>query len=249
MIEVVPYGDFVPIPFHFTIDDGEHPHRRHEPPLRRARHVRPRPQRRPGAEDRPAPRRRARDRARRAPVAARRRARSAGRSVSTCSTSRCFSIVTMTTIPATKNTAPPRKAAWKPVSERFALLRPRSAAPAGPSSALVVRLTASVERIASPSAPPTCWEVLKSPDARPASSCVDATRREQRHRHEGQPHPDRDRDQPGSTSARYVPFASARQQQQHPDGRDRHADDRGRADAEPLDGRSARARRRCRCRP
>ena len=46
VIDVVPYGDFVPIPFHFTIDDGETAPRRPEPPLRRPRHVRPRRQRR-----------------------------------------------------------------------------------------------------------------------------------------------------------------------------------------------------------
>jgi hypothetical protein len=32
-----------------------------------------------------------------------------------------------------------------------------------------VRLLATVARIARPSAPPTCWEVLISPEARPAS--------------------------------------------------------------------------------
>ena len=37
------------------------------------------------------------------------------------------------------------------------------------SSRLWVRLLATVARIASPSAPPTCWEVLISPEARPAS--------------------------------------------------------------------------------
>ena len=34
---------------------------------------------------------------------------------------------------------------------------------------VVVRLVASVERIASPSAPPICCDVLRSPEARPAS--------------------------------------------------------------------------------
>ena len=36
-------------------------------------------------------------------------------------------------------------------------------------SRLWVRLLATVARIARPSAPPTCWEVLISPEARPAS--------------------------------------------------------------------------------
>ena len=34
----------------------------------------------------------------------------------------------------------------------------------------MVWLAASVERIASPSEPPTCWAVLNSPEASPASS-------------------------------------------------------------------------------
>ena len=41
VIDAVPYGDFVPIPFHFTIDAGETTHRRSEPPDRDPRHVRP----------------------------------------------------------------------------------------------------------------------------------------------------------------------------------------------------------------
>jgi hypothetical protein len=43
-----------------------------------------------------------------------------------------------------------------------------SAAP--PWSALVIRVVATVERIASPSDPPTSWVALSSPEARPESS-------------------------------------------------------------------------------
>ena len=49
---------------------------------------------------------------------------------------------------------------------------------------LLVWLAASVERIASPSEPPTCWEVLNSPEARPASSRPTPPVPEQRDRHE-----------------------------------------------------------------
>ena len=68
VIDMVPYGDFVPIPFHFTIDAGE----RHVGDLNRRtrlpRHVRPGRQRRRRADDRPAARRLARHRARRSAV-------------------------------------------------------------------------------------------------------------------------------------------------------------------------------------
>jgi hypothetical protein len=41
--------------------------------------------------------------------------------------------------------------------------------PTIPPRKLEVRLSAMLERIAKPSAPPICWEVLKIPEASPAS--------------------------------------------------------------------------------
>ena len=56
----------------------------------------------------------------------------------------------------------------EPVDERLRLVL-RRRLPADRSSVSSVAPTASVERIASPSAPPICCDVLKSPDASPAS--------------------------------------------------------------------------------
>ena len=69
---------------------------------------------------------------------------------------------------------------WKPATSAW----PASVAvgcPPTSASESAVRLVARVERIASPSAPPICWDVLKRPDARPASLGLDAARRDQRH--------------------------------------------------------------------
>src|SRR4051794_31267017 len=64
--------------------------------------------------------------------------------------------------PATANTAPTVNAAWKP----------SVSAPGGAwcdASELVVTLFAIVARMARPSAPPICWDVLISPEASPSS--------------------------------------------------------------------------------
>ena len=54
-----------------------------------------------------------------------------------------------------------------------------------------MRLLAIVARIASPSAPPTCWEVLISPEASPASLWFGSAHRGDRDRHEREPEADR----------------------------------------------------------
>ena len=56
-----------------------------------------------------------------------------------------------------------------------------------PSKALVVRLVETVERIARPSEPPTCWVVLSSPDAEPRVAARDPVGRRDRDRYERQP--------------------------------------------------------------
>ncbi len=60
-----------------------------------------------------------------------------------------------------------------------------------PCSRSCVRLLATVARIARPSAPPTCWEVLIRPEASPASCGRGAGDRGDRHGHEREPEPDR----------------------------------------------------------
>src|SRR5262245_40684251 len=65
------------------------------------------------------------------------------------------------TRPAVPHTAAAPNAQWKPVTSASGSVGPPAA---------VVLLAAIVERIASPSAPPICCEVLKSPEARPWSS-------------------------------------------------------------------------------
>ena len=71
--------------------------------------------------------------------------------------------VTATRAPATASAPVTANASWNP---------PVSAAAAGwPScSRAVVRLTAMVVVTASPTAPPICWLVLISPEARPESA-------------------------------------------------------------------------------
>ena len=68
--------------------------------------------------------------------------------------------------------------------ERARRLAARSARGRAPRGRSVVRFAANVERIASPSAPPICCDVLNRPEARPASRCVDVRRGDQRQRHE-----------------------------------------------------------------
>ena len=72
--------------------------------------------------------------------------------------------VAASSAPSSAMPAPARKASWKPSVRATAWLR----SPAAKTSS--VRPLAIVARTASPSAPPTCWLVLMSPEARPASS-------------------------------------------------------------------------------
>src|SRR5262245_15755709 len=85
----------------------------------------------------------------------------AGASASMRATWRCRSSTSIVTSPARTKAAPPAKAQWKPVTSAWGSLAP---------PAPVVLLAASVERIARPSAPPICCEVLKRPEASPWSS-------------------------------------------------------------------------------
>ena len=62
----------------------------------------------------------------------------------------------------------PKYATWNPSTSACAWSAGWGS-PLTPASVSSVALTANVERIASPSAPPICCDVLKSPDARPAS--------------------------------------------------------------------------------
>src|SRR5262245_28059888 len=82
-------------------------------------------------------------------------------SASILATWRRRSSTNIVTSPARTKAAPPAKAQWKPVTRASG-----SVAPPG----LVGLLAASVERIARPSAPPICCDVLKRPDASPWSS-------------------------------------------------------------------------------
>ena len=66
------------------------------------------------------------------------------------------------TTPSAAITAPTQKAAWNPVVSASGTASPERAA-------LSVCETATEERIAIPSAPPICCDVLISPEARPAS--------------------------------------------------------------------------------
>ena len=59
------------------------------------------------------------------------------------------------------------------------------------------RVVATVVRIATPSAPPICWDVLISPDASPASLRLDARERGDRDRDEGEAEPDADQEEAG----------------------------------------------------
>ncbi len=107
-----------------------------------------------------------------------------------------------------------------PRVRRFALW------PEAPWSALLVWLAASVARIASPSEPPTCWAVLNSPEARPASSPRDAAGSEQRDRHEREAHADAHRQQPSEQIAEVAAVNRQLRQPRHPGGRERDPDDR-----------------------
>src|SRR4051812_6172579 len=78
-----------------------------------------------------------------------------------------FRTVTASTTPAAATiAAPTAKATWNPltVADVFS-----ATVVIPPLSRWLVRDAASVESTASPSAPPTCWDVLRIPEARPAS--------------------------------------------------------------------------------
>jgi hypothetical protein len=71
--------------------------------------------------------------------------------------------------PAATRSAAAVKATWNPSSSAFACSSSPGRRPSC-SSTLADLSAASVESTASPSAPPTCWAVLNSPEERPASS-------------------------------------------------------------------------------
>ncbi len=92
-------------------------------------------------------------------------ARAAGSSAgaSWCARSRPRTRKSETRTPTNEIAAPAQNAAWNPFVSASGC-----ATPAATSSVVVE--TAIVERIAMPTAPPICCDVLMSPDARPASS-------------------------------------------------------------------------------
>ena len=66
-----------------------------------------------------------------------------------------------------------------------------------PASASAVAVVAMVESAAMPSAPPICWDVLISPDARPGLRRLDARERRDRDRHEREADAERDEQEAG----------------------------------------------------
>ena len=104
-----------------------------------------------------------------------------------------------------------------------------------PCSSLVVWLAASVERIARPSEPPTCWEVLNRPEASPESSSLDAAGGQQRDRDEHQAHTDAHRHEADEQIADVVAVDRQLGQDQHSQRGQRQPDDRDVADADPPD--------------
>ena len=95
-----------------------------------------------------------------------RRPAAAARSTSPASiraTSRRRSSAWSRSPPAPTSPAAITNAIWNPSTSAAACWAP-------PASALAVRSLANVESTASPSAPPTCCEVLNTPEARPASA-------------------------------------------------------------------------------
>ena len=88
----------------------------------------------------------------------------------------------------------------KPAATQNARLKPdvRSAAVGAASPGrFEVRVVATVVRRARPSAPPICWLVLMSPDARPASGPSTPGERGDRDRHEREAHADADDQEAG----------------------------------------------------
>ena len=117
---------------------------------------------------------------------------------------------------------------WKPATSAW----PASVAvgcPPTSASESAVRLVARVERIASPRAPPICCDVLRRPDARPASPAsmplvaisVTGTN--------VSPIPIEIEHDPGQEVGEVVAADVEAEEEQHPDGAERHADDPDRA--------------------
>ena len=70
------------------------------------------------------------------------------------------------------------------------------------ASTCAVRVVATVERMARPSAPPTCWAVLMSPEASPASCSLTPGHGDDHQRHERRsPRPSATITEGASTSA------------------------------------------------
>ena len=109
----------------------------------------------------------------------------------TFATSRLRSRTASRTAPTATRIAADVKATWKPSTSRAALSCGRRRVAEALRCTLVVRSAASVDRIARPSAPPTCCDVLNRPEARPASSRLDVGRGDQRDRHERVAHAER----------------------------------------------------------
>src|SRR3954465_15534691 len=103
-----------------------------------------------------------------------------------------------------------------------------------------VRSAPSVERIARPSAPPICCDVLNRPEASPASSALTLVVAISVIGTNVLPMPKLISSRPGSRSDAQVPSpdtpgAGNTREQEQPAGGDRHADDRVRAHADALD--------------
>ena len=93
----------------------------------------------------------------------------------------------------------------------------------------LVWLAAIVERIARPSAPPICCDVLKSPEASPWSSSSRPGRRDERQRHEHGAHAERGEDHRRQHVGDVRAVDRHLRQQQQPERREHHPDGRDRA--------------------
>jgi hypothetical protein len=118
---------------------------------------------------------------------------------------------------APRNTAAAMNATWKPDTRAAAADKGVT----GPCRRLVVRFAASVERIANPIEPPTCWAVLSRPDARPGVLSADVTRAGQRDRDECPPHAETQREEAREYVGCVVPMHRKLGEDDHPGGRER----------------------------
>ena len=146
------------------------------------------------------------------------------------SKSRCRTRKSETRTPTNAIAAPAQNACWKPSVSADGTGVPEATA------SLVVEV-AIVESIAIPTAPPICWDVLISPEARPASSgfvpasaaIVSETNAS------GSPKPITRK--PGNRFFQYDPSTETCVKQDEPQGHHRHADDERRLHSDPGHGR------------